>query len=112
MATSDFYDTLAPYYHLIYADWEVSIGRQSRTLDAIISSTGGPQPRSVLDAACGIGTQSIGWPNSVTRSRPPTSPRQQWSVRNARPVGGDFQSRAASPICAVFKHITGVCLTL
>jgi SAM-dependent methyltransferase len=60
MATSDFYDTLAPYYHLIYADWEVSIGRQSRALDAIIRSTGGPRPRSVLDASCGIGTQSIG----------------------------------------------------
>jgi SAM-dependent methyltransferase len=60
MATSEFYDTLAPYYHLIYADWDASIGRQSRALDAIIRSTGGPQPRSVLDASCGIGTQSIG----------------------------------------------------
>lgn len=60
MTTSEFYDTLAPYYHLIYADWEVSIGRQSRALDAIIRSTGGPQPRSVLDTSCGIGTQSIG----------------------------------------------------
>lgn len=60
MATSDFYDTLAPYYHLIYEDWEESIGRQGRALDAIIRSTGSPQPRSVLDASCGIGTQSIG----------------------------------------------------
>ena len=41
-------------------DWEASIDRQSRALDAIIRSTGGPQPRSVLDAACGIGTQSLG----------------------------------------------------
>jgi hypothetical protein len=57
MTTSEFYDTLAPYYHLIYADWEVSIGRQSRALDAIIRSTGGPQPRSVLDTSCGIGTE-------------------------------------------------------
>ena len=60
MATSDFYDALAPYYHLIYADWEVSISRQGRVLDAIIRSTGGPQRRSVLDMSCGIGTQSIG----------------------------------------------------
>lgn len=60
MATSDFYDTLAPYYHLIYEDWEVSIGRQSRGLDAIIRSTGGPRRRSVLDTSCGIGTQSMG----------------------------------------------------
>ncbi len=60
MATSDFYDTLTPYYHLIYADWEVSIGRQGRALNAIIRSTGGTQSRSVLDTSCGIGTQSIG----------------------------------------------------
>jgi len=60
MATSDFYDTLAPYYHLIYEDWEVSIVRQSRVLDAIIRSTSGAPPRSVLDTSCGIGTQSIG----------------------------------------------------
>jgi len=60
MPTSEFYDTLAPYYHLIYADWDVSIARQSRALDAIIRSTGGPRPRSVLDTSCGIGTQSIG----------------------------------------------------
>jgi len=60
MATSDFYNTLAPYYRLIYADWEVSIGRQSRALDAIIRSTVASLPRSVLDASCGIGTQSIG----------------------------------------------------
>ncbi len=38
----------------------MSIGRQSRALDAIIRSTGGPQRRSVLDTSCGIGTQSIG----------------------------------------------------
>lgn len=60
MRTSDFYDTLAPYYHLIYPDWEASIGRQSRALDAIIRSTHGLQPHSILDASCGIGTQSIG----------------------------------------------------
>jgi SAM-dependent methyltransferase len=60
MTTSDFYDALTPYYHLIYADWEASLKRQSRTLDAIIRSIGGPEPRSVLDAACGIGTQSLG----------------------------------------------------
>lgn len=60
MTTTEFYDTLAPYYHLIYADWEVSIGRQSRALDAIIRSTGGSRARSVLDTSCGIGTQSIG----------------------------------------------------
>ena len=63
MSTTEFYDTLTPYYHLIYPDWEASIGRQSRALDSIIRSAGGPQLKSVLDAACGIGTQSLGWLN-------------------------------------------------
>lgn len=60
MATSDFYDALTPYYHLIYVNWEASIRKQSRALDAVIRSAGVPQPSSVLDAACGIGTQSLG----------------------------------------------------
>ena len=60
MATSAFYDTLSPYYHLIFPDWEASMARQSDALDAIIRSKGGPHLKSVLDAACGIGTQSLG----------------------------------------------------
>ena len=42
--TASFYDALAPYYHLIYPDWEASAKRQSEaivkvlgTLDADIS---------------------------------------------------------------------------
>jgi SAM-dependent methyltransferase len=60
MSTADFYDALAPVYHLIYADWEASVERQGRALDSIIRSAGGEHLHSVLDAACGIGTQSIG----------------------------------------------------
>lgn len=60
MSTRDFYDALTPYYHLIFADWEVSIGNQGRGLDGIIRSLGSAPARTVLDAACGIGTQSIG----------------------------------------------------
>ena len=31
-STADFYDQLAPYYHLLYGDWEraVSVGRAAR----------------------------------------------------------------------------------
>lgn len=60
MSTGDFYDSLASVYHLVYADWEASVERQARTLDAIIRAAGGDRLRSVLDAACGIGTQSLG----------------------------------------------------
>lgn len=55
---ADFYDQLAPRYHLIFADWEASIARQGRQLAAVIAAEW-PGHRSVLDVSCGIGTQSI-----------------------------------------------------
>jgi SAM-dependent methyltransferase len=55
----DFYDALAPYYHLVYPDWEASMRRQGQVLDAILHSRIGRRPRSILDVACGIGTQSL-----------------------------------------------------
>ena len=60
MTTAAFYDALTPFYHLIYPDWQASIARQAQALDSIIRSAGGSQLRTVLDAACGIGTQSLG----------------------------------------------------
>ncbi|QPP07828.1 class I SAM-dependent methyltransferase [Streptomyces bathyalis] len=51
-----FYDELADDYHLIYADWEASMRRQGRALDALI----GHEHATVLDCSCGIGTQAIG----------------------------------------------------
>lgn len=67
MTTAAFYDVLSPFYHLIYPDWQASIARQAQALDSIIRSMGGPQRRTVLDAACGIGTQSLGLRPWVTR---------------------------------------------
>jgi SAM-dependent methyltransferase len=54
-----FYDELAELYHLVYADWDASVDRQGETLAAIIRERWHPAVR-VLDAACGIGTQSLG----------------------------------------------------
>ena len=57
---------MAPFYHLIYGDWEQSIERQAGMLDAVIRERWGGTPpsgmpgASVLDVACGIGTQSLG----------------------------------------------------
>ncbi len=60
MATSsDFYDALTPYYHLIFPDWEASMRRQGHALDALIRDRSERPPRTVLDVACGIGTQSL-----------------------------------------------------
>jgi SAM-dependent methyltransferase len=56
----DFYDRLSPFYHLIFPDWDASIERQAGQLAGIIDDRWGPGVRSVLDVACGIGTQAIG----------------------------------------------------
>ncbi len=60
MSTADFYDAAEPFYHLIYPDWESSIERQGSALAGILRGRWGTNIHSVLDATCGIGTQSLG----------------------------------------------------
>jgi SAM-dependent methyltransferase len=55
-----FYDQLAPFYHLIFPDWEASARRQADALDSILRKHWGAGRLSILDAACGIGTQALG----------------------------------------------------
>lgn len=57
---NDFYDQLAPFYHLIYEDWEAAIASQADFLSGIIQAQWGDSVHSILDASCGIGTQSLG----------------------------------------------------
>jgi SAM-dependent methyltransferase len=54
-----FYDDLAELFHLVYADWERSIGLQGSQLAGLLRQRWRPMER-VLDAACGIGTQALG----------------------------------------------------
>ncbi|NJO35580.1 MAG: class I SAM-dependent methyltransferase [Rhodospirillales bacterium] len=56
---ASFYDELAPLYHLVYSDWNASIERQAEQLSSIIAARW-PAASRILDAACGIGTQTIG----------------------------------------------------
>jgi len=58
----DFYDELAPLYHLIYPDWNESIRLQGDKLSQLIEAEwpGGGAHRKVLDVSCGIGTQTLG----------------------------------------------------
>lgn len=58
--TNDFYDPMAPFYHLIHGDWEDSITRQAAALDQIIKDTWGDDIHRIHDATCGIGTQALG----------------------------------------------------
>lgn len=60
MMIENYYNDLTPYYKLIYPDWEASIKRQAAVLDSVIREFFGPAANRILDAACGIGTQSIG----------------------------------------------------
>lgn len=55
----DFYDQLAPLYHLIYPDWPASVALQGTQLDAVMQAEW-PGAARVLDLSCGIGTQALG----------------------------------------------------
>jgi glycine/sarcosine N-methyltransferase len=57
----DFYESLADYYHLIFEDWDRSIHRQAGVLDLLISRELPRRPLNMLDCACGIGTQTLGF---------------------------------------------------
>ncbi len=59
--TQDFYDALAPFYHLIYPNWSQSVARQAKALQSLIEArwpTGRIQ--TIADVSCGIGTQTLG----------------------------------------------------
>jgi glycine/sarcosine N-methyltransferase len=57
-SAESFYDDMASSYHLIFDDWDKAIERQRAVLTRLM-----PAPDvlgTVLDCACGIGTQSLG----------------------------------------------------
>ena len=55
--TDSWYDDLAAHYHLIFEDWDESIRRQGRVLSRLLPAP--PEAGTLLDCACGIGTQSL-----------------------------------------------------
>jgi glycine/sarcosine N-methyltransferase len=57
-AADTFYDDLAAAYHLIFDDWNVAIERQRAVLSKLLPPPG--SAGTVLDCACGIGTQALG----------------------------------------------------
>jgi len=60
MSVGAFYDDLAPWYHLIFEDWERSMAWQGAALASLIAEHWGAGANAVLDAALGIGTQALG----------------------------------------------------
>jgi len=64
MSILSFYEPLADHYHLIFEDWNQSIERQARTLAPLLQPStpdSSRHPLKILDCACGIGTQAIGF---------------------------------------------------
>jgi SAM-dependent methyltransferase len=55
-----FYDDLARDYHLIFEDWEASMTRQAAAIASILQREYPAAGTTVLDCACGIGTQALG----------------------------------------------------
>ena len=60
MSVSSFYDSLAPWYDVVWGDWQGSIERQADALMRILLEERGTKPQRILDAAVGVGTQALG----------------------------------------------------
>lgn len=58
-----FYDEMADYYHLIFQDWDISIQRQASILNHMFEKLNITRNDTILDCACGIGTQALGLAN-------------------------------------------------
>ena len=56
--SASFYDDIAKYYDLIYADWERSMRRHGEAISAMLGPED-PGRTRVLDVSAGIGTQSL-----------------------------------------------------
>ena len=63
----NFYEDLAEYFHLIFEDWNASIDRQATALDTVLRSENFAPGANLLDCACGIGTQALGFAMSGYR---------------------------------------------
>ena len=58
--TQTFYDNMASQYDKLFSNWKETTHEQAVILDRIFRNNGLDCSASVLDCACGIGTQSIG----------------------------------------------------
>lgn len=55
-----FYDELACHYDKLFLDWNATVKEQAKLLDGVFNKCGFNKSASVLDCACGIGTQAVG----------------------------------------------------
>ena len=55
-----FYDHLATQYDKLFSDWQETTHEQAVILEKLFRENGFDSSASILDCACGIGTQAIG----------------------------------------------------
>ena len=55
-----FYDNMANQYDKLFSDWQAATREQAVILNKLFNDFGFDKTASVLDCACGIGTQAIG----------------------------------------------------
>lgn len=55
-----FYDSLAAQYDKLFLDWQATTHEQAEILEKLFRENGFDTSASILDCACGIGTQAIG----------------------------------------------------
>ncbi len=58
--TQKFYDNMAVHYDKLFLDWNAESKAQAVLLQSIFQKSGYGKNASILDCACGIGTQAIG----------------------------------------------------
>ena len=59
--TQKFYDSMASHYDKLFLDWKATTREQAILLQRIFQKYNFDELASVLDCACGIGTQAIGF---------------------------------------------------
>jgi 2-polyprenyl-3-methyl-5-hydroxy-6-metoxy-1,4-benzoquinol methylase len=83
-----FFDAMAADYHLIFQDWVQASAQQGHRLDHLIRAhvDESRNPLTVLDCACGIGTQAIGLAKQGGyHIQPRTSVRKRWRGQSLKP---------------------------
>ncbi len=58
--TQTFYDNLAPQYDKLFQDWDATTREQATIVHKLFENNGFDLTATILDCACGIGTQAIG----------------------------------------------------
>jgi glycine/sarcosine N-methyltransferase len=105
----DFYEGLVPDYHLLFPDWPAAVRLQGQLLDALIVAELGAGPVSILDCACGIGTQAIGLAARGHRVHATDlSPRAIERAEREAKVAGVEMTHAVANLTRLGSEVAGI----